>query len=279
MNMLAFGVLALCSHLTLQSATPAGETAPPPDRSPGMVPTVSLDPERPFPILGWWSNGTQMIEVAEDGAYRLYDTQNRYRKPIETGRWHRQNHAAFWLEPYTMRKEERSRVPLSIVDGTVVISIRKFKPMTFIEAAPMASEDLFIGLWAGQGGSLDLQASMRYHYVAPKAAAEGMPVVISSHKGEWRLRDGKVELLPDSPSVTAMLLEPQATAETVKAPAKPAAQPTPSGEGATTTQTAVTFSRLLSVEGPLDRVVQRPTVGPAHADEATPKQPAPRVNG
>ncbi len=258
-------------------ASPSASAAEPPASAPRNVPTVSLDPEHPFPIVGWWSNGREMLDVAEDGAYRLYDSQNRYRKPIEVGRWHRQNHAAFWLEPYTMRKEERTRVPLSIVEGSVAITVRTFAAMTALEAPPFAAEDLFIGLWAGAGGSLDLQPSMRYHYVAPRRAAEGQPVVISSHRGVWRLREGKVELLPDSPSVTAMLLEPLVPV-TPEAPASGAdkrpekgesgAKPAPGTADKPTSQRedATLIRTLRCVEGTLDRVITRPAVGPSGSE-------------
>ena len=149
-------VAQIISQATAPSTPPAdsapspapSQTQPPaeaPAASPRDIPTVRLDPERPFPVIGWWSNGAQMIELSPDGAYRLYDSANRYRKPLEVGRWNRQNHAAFWLEPYTMRKDDRTRVPLSVADGQVVINVRKYKAMTFVETPPMVAEDLFLG--------------------------------------------------------------------------------------------------------------------------------------
>jgi hypothetical protein len=289
-------LLALVTSTPLQSQpagdpTPPipnrGEAAPAPAEDPANIPTVRLDPEHPFPIIGWWTNGTEMIQLSEDSAYKLYDSSNRYRKPIEVGRWHRQNHAAFWLEPYTMRKDDRTRVPLSIANNQVVIAVRKYKAMTHVEQPPMVAEDLFLGLWAGEGGTLELQSTMRYHYVAPRSAAEGQPIVISSHRGEWRLREGRIELLPDSPSVTAMILEPESVEPEAKQPT--ASKSKPSGAGAagheigtkTGTKTgtkadtqadtraaasveegATSINRLRSVEGTLDRIVERPAVGP-----------------
>lgn len=283
MSIRALVPLALTFQLQLclapmASAEPPPADAPPQQAAPRSIPTVSLDPEHPLPILGWWSNGAQMLEVAEDGAYRLYDSTNRYRKPLEVGRWHRQNHAAFWLEPYTMRKEDRSRVPLSILDERPVISVRKYAPMAFIEEPPLSAEDLFIGLWQGDGGTLELLATMRYHYVAPKAAGVGQPVVISSHRGEWRLNDGRVELLPDSPSVTALLLEPESDDEqTTKDATKQPTKTSPPHDDAKSPQSearhgsheandhdapASAFTRLRGVEGVLHRIVERPSVGP-----------------
>ncbi len=204
----------------------------PPPRDPRNVPTVNLDPEHPFPIEGWWSNGEQLLEVANDGAYRIFGTQNRYQRPLEVGRWHRQNYGAFWLAPYSMRKEDRSRVPLAIADGTVVATVRTYRPMRHLEAPPACTEDLFIGLWAGPGGSLELAPTMRYRYAAASGPNESQPVVIARHSGTWRVVEGDVELLPDSPSVAKVRFE----AESVEP-----------GRG---------FTTLRGIEGTLDRIAE-----------------------
>jgi hypothetical protein len=236
------------------SATPppAAQPAPEPQSPRGVVATNNLDPEAPRPIEGWWTNGKELLEVAPDGAYRLFDTQNRYRKPIEVGRWSRQNHAVFWLEPYTMRKEARTRVPLSLVDDVTVITVRRWAPMRMIAEPPLVEEDLFIGLWAGTGGSLELEPSMRYRFVAPRVADARQPVVISSHRGAWRIKDGRVELLPDSPSVATVVLEPRMS----DAPAENGATQDAKAERA-----PQQIAQLIGVEGVLDRVVERPTRG------------------
>ncbi len=272
-------VLAFLVAAGSPAASASVQQSPPPSPASGAAPgPVStnglssqypipnrLDPERPAPIVGWWVNGEQLLEIAPDGAYRLYETTNRYRKPIENGRWHRQNYIAFWLEPYSMRKEERARVSLSEVDGLVRATLRKFQPMTLQNDPPMCEEDLFIGLWSGVGGTLELQASMRYHFVAPRSSGTSQPVMISSHKGAWRLKDGQVELLPDSPSVAALTLEPQRGAspsgtasDGVSDPSRPFVDE------------ADLFMQLRGVEGTLDRIVARPTVGPPAAPTTPP---------
>jgi len=283
----ASALLLIMQPLAAQTSEPP--TAAPreePREQPHITATNNLDPEHPAPIVGWWSNGEQLLEVAPDSSYRIYATQNRYRKSIENGRWNRQNHAAFWLEPYTRRKEERSRVALSLVGETPVISLRKYKAMRLLSEAPLTEEDMFIGLWAGAGGSLELANSMRYRFVAPRSSGEGPPVVISSHRGQWRLKDGHVEVLPDSPSVAALIFvpemdgAPQAASVPAPAPAPvtPSAEPPPGAgvpgpgvRGAGVPQTDPyegMFMRLRGVEGILERVIERPMLGPDSARPA-----------
>ena len=233
MSYAAFAIVCLVALQQVPPSEPIAPVAPPEPLRPQVTATVNLDPERPARVDGWWSNGTQLLEVAPDGAYRLYGTQSRYSKPVEVGRWHRQNYGVFWLDPYTARKEARTRVPLSKVDDALMISVRNFSAMTHLDAPPISEEDFVLGLWVGDGGSLDLQPSMRYRFVAPQRPTEGQPVVISSHRGAWRLRDGRVELVPDSPSVATLLFEPIRDSE------------------------GTPYMRLRGVEGTLDRVIER----------------------
>ncbi|MFO0826616.1 MAG: hypothetical protein U0572_00575 [Phycisphaerales bacterium] len=229
--------ISIVAVLSLSVGAPPPEAAPqnpaPPPPGPRLTAGVNLDPEHPEPVEGWWSNGTQMIELAPGGAYRLFAGQNRYEKPLEVGRWSRQNYAVFWLEPYSSRKEQRTRVSLSKLDDATMIHVRTFAPMTHIDAPPLSEEDFVIGLWVGDGGSLELEPTMRYRFVAPSRPTEGQPVVIASHRGTWRLRDARVELVPDSPSVTPVSFEPIRDAD------------------------GTPYMRLRGVEGTLDRVIER----------------------
>jgi len=257
---LAFAVLA--SNQSPLAPTPAPtqpDAVPAPTPAvlgPHMTASVNLDPERPAPIVGWWSNGTQLLDVAPGGAYRLFASQSRYLKPIEVGRWHRQNYAAFWLDPYSARKEQRTRVALSKIDDALVVTVRNFEPMTRSDAPPVAEEDFVIGLWLGAGGSLDLQPTMRYHFVAPQRPSEGRPVVIASHRGTWHLEGGRVELIPDSPSVATVLFEPIRDAE-----GRP-------------------YMRLRGVEGVLDRIAERSATPVAQppSSPATPPNTSPATS-
>lgn len=207
------------------SAPPA--PAPPPIR-------LSPDPEAPPTVEGWWSNGQQLLELADDGAYRIYGDQNRHKKPLEVGRWWRQHYAALWLQPYTMRKETRTRVGITMAEDGVALQVREWKPLRKLSGPPATAEDLFIGLWVGPGGSLDLGPSLRYHYVAPRSASEGRAVTISSHRGTWEVHEGQVVLNPDSPAVTRLRFDPEATSADES------------------------FRILRGVEGPLERVAPKP---------------------
>lgn len=236
-----FAVLLLA--LGAVQAPPAPPVAPPPPVR------LNPDPESPPIVEGWWTNGERLIELAEDGAYRIWTGENRHRTPIERGRWSRQHYAALWLQPYTMRKEARTRVAIGAVGDAPTLQIRDWKPMRRLDGPPPAPEDLFIGLWVGPGGSLDLQPTMRYHYAAPRQAVESRPVAISSHRGVWFVEEGRVVLQPDSPAIAVVRLEPEALpgadgAEGTDDAKAPEASPTP-------------FRRLRGVEGTMDRVVER----------------------
>lgn len=221
-------------------------TLPPLEPRPRNVTTLQMDPERPEPIVAWWSNGTQTLELREDGSYRLWRTAGRHREPDEIGRWDRQNHATFWLDPYSRRKEERSRCSLSIVEGEVVTSLRTFAPLVRLEGPPPSPEDILIGIWVGDGGSLELREDGRYRFVAPRV--DGTPIAIAGHEGTWKLEGERLTLAPRSPSVAAVTL-------TVE-PAKP--DPARSGRPSPPT--------LRSVEG---------TLGKVEPDEVKPATPKP----
>lgn len=226
-------------------------TLPPLDPRPRNLTTLQMDPERPEPIVAWWSNGTQTLELREDGSYRLWKTAGRHREPDEVGRWDRQNHASFWLEPYTRRKEERARCSLSIVEGEVVTSLRTFPSLVRLEGPPVGPEEALLGLWVGDGGSLEVREDGRYRFVAPRV--DGAPVAITGHDGTWRLEGERLVLSPRSPSVAAVSLEVVA--------AKP--DPTRSGPPAAPT--------LRSVEGTLAKVEPKaanPPPPPAAGDAA-----------
>jgi len=224
-------------------------TLPPLDPRPRNLTTLQMDPERPEPIVAWWSNGTQTLELREDGSYRLWKTAGRHREPDEVGRWDRQNHATFWLNPYSRGKQERARCPLSIVEGEVVATVRTFPPLVRLEGPPASSEDALVGLWVGDGGSLELREDGRYRFVAPRV--DGTPVAIAGHEGTWALDRDRLVLTPRSPSVAAVSLQLEA----------PKPDPARSGKPDP--------PRLRSVEGTLEKVEPKTvTPPPAPADEA-----------
>lgn len=252
MNALPLLVLAMALPLAAApqaSDPPSGTnpprpkvTLPPLEPRPRNVTTLQMDPERPEPIVAWWSNGTQTLELREDGAYRLWKTAGRHREPDEIGRWDRQNHATFWLEPYSRKKEERARCSLSIVDGEVVTSLRTFTPLVRLAGPPAAAEDLLLGIWVGDGGSLELREDGRYRFVAPRV--DGTPVAIAGHEGTWRLEGDRLLLAPRSASVAPVTIE---LVPPKPDPSRPAGTAPPS---------------LRTVEGTLAKVEPKPVTAP-----------------
>ncbi|MBL9147824.1 MAG: hypothetical protein JNM94_03940 [Phycisphaerae bacterium] len=259
----AFALLvaaALTSVGVAQESTDGGAAAPDATQekapSPPVDTRLKIDPEAPEPVEGWWTNGAQLLELTPEGMYRLFATQNRFEKPLEVGRWVRQNYATLWLEPYSARKEARTRIVLTKEGSSTQVTVRKFAPMVRIDAPPLVEEDFVIGLWLGQGGTLELKPSLRYRYVVPAKSGDERPVVIASHQGSWRLKDGRVELTPDSPSIARSLFEP------------------------TRDDTGRPYMRLRGIEGTLDRVietVEKPAATPSSgaAAPATPSDAAP----
>ena len=90
---------------------------------------LAFDPTEEYELGPWWSNGTQILRLDHDAAYTLYSAQNRYRQPIEQGRWYQQSYAVMWLEPYGGLKPDRSRVSIQKIDGKIALVLPKLKPM------------------------------------------------------------------------------------------------------------------------------------------------------
>jgi hypothetical protein len=111
-----------------------------------------------------------------------------------------------------------------------------------LEGPPVGPEEALLGLWVGDGGSLEVREDGRYRFVAPRV--DGAPVAITGHDGTWRLEGERLVLSPRSPSVAAVSLEVVA--------AKP--DPTRSGPPAAPT--------LRSVEGTLAKVEPKAAIPP-----------------
>jgi len=226
---------------------------PPVEPRPLQVPSIAMDPERPEPIVAWWSNGREILDVREDGSYRLWKGQGRYRPADEVGRWDRQNHATFWLEPYSMRKEDRARAAISIEDGKVVATIRTWAPLVRLADPPAGPEEEFIGVYVGDGGSLELRDDGRYRLVPPRR--DGDPVTVAAHDGSWRLENGKIVLAPRSPTVPPVTIDID----------RPAPPPKPRGGNATPAEPPPP-ARLRTADGTLERL--RPLSAAPPADGA-----------
>lgn len=166
---------------------------------------MPLDPTSPVPVDGWWSNGRQLLHLADDGAYQLWSGTNRFESPHQSGRWSRVNYKALLLEPYSIRVREQTRCELDRDGSEVRLRVPGLDSMVRFDSAPGGVEERLLGLWRGPGGTLSIGADGRYRADAPADAA-GAPVALAGHGGRWIVDGATLLLLPDSPSVPPVLL-------------------------------------------------------------------------
>lgn len=121
---LTAGVTALCIHI----AAIAQDQKP---SAPAIIPANSkldIDPTETISIIGWWTNGEEIMLIKQDGAFNWWGQPNRFRPPSKIGRWDRQNYRTFWLEPYVDRKNPgvmppRIRAPMRRTDGKILLML------------------------------------------------------------------------------------------------------------------------------------------------------------
>lgn len=166
---------------------------------------LPLDPTEHHEIVGWWSNGSEMLELGRDGGFRFYDTQNRYLPPAERGSWVKKSYAVAWLEVYNDLAPLQVRVAISKIDDELALTIPDFAPMLRLEGPPAAPEDLFIGAWTGESGTLTLNENMRYAFRLSNAP--DAPITLAGHNGHWSIAQQSIALQPDSPAQPAVILE------------------------------------------------------------------------
>lgn len=171
--------------------TPPGETPPP-----RIVSTLAMDPESPREIVGWWSDGRSLIEVARDGRYRRWNDLDRFDRPSDLGRWHRENHAVFWLNSYLLPAPPPRRVALWLRDEVLMADVARLKtPFTHSATPPRVPADDLIGRWRGPGGELRLDPDLTYTWT--RSEAVDAPIAITSQRGRWRLLpDGRLLIEP-----------------------------------------------------------------------------------
>ncbi|MBX3356060.1 MAG: hypothetical protein KF724_10245 [Phycisphaeraceae bacterium] len=167
---------------------------------------LTIDPTKPVEVLGWWSNGRQLLQLSDDGAYRLWAGTNRFDAPLQTGRWSRLHYAAVELIPYGTRTPERTRCDLEPAGSEIRLLVPDLNPMVRFEQPPPAMEDRLVGTWRGAGGTLDLGPDGRYRATAPASESSGRPVALAGHGGRWLVDSGNLMLVPDSPSVSMVIL-------------------------------------------------------------------------
>ena len=164
-------------------------------RPPIIVRTLQMNPEKPREIVGWWVGRDGLIEIARDGRYRHWPTIDRFAPPEEYGRWHRENHAVFWLEAYTIPKVSRRRAALWLRNDALMTDLtRDEHPFQWRKTPPSIPAEDLIGVWEGPGGTLELTTDRRYQWTAPDT---DHPAMIAGQRGLWSLGpDGRFVLSP-----------------------------------------------------------------------------------
>jgi len=179
--------------------------------APAIIPADSkldIDPTETISIIGWWTNGEEIMLIKQDGAFNWWGQPNRFRPPSKIGRWDRQNYRTIWLEPYVDRKNPgvmppRIRAPMRRTDGKIFIDAGLALNMLHVDVAPVAPEDLYVGKWSGPGGSLILTADGRYQLESSPPSenppSRNDPALLSraSHNGTWSFDGQYIRLLSD----------------------------------------------------------------------------------
>ncbi len=165
------------------------------ERPPVIVTTLQMDPEHPREIVGWWSSPTELVHLAPDGRYRHWKGHDRFAPPVRTGRWHRENHAVFWLESYALPRPPRVRAALWLRDDLLMATLDGSRAaMQYGETPPRIPADDLLGLWRGDGGTFEFRPDSTYVWTAPPSAS---PVATGGQRGTWRLdEDGRLRLDP-----------------------------------------------------------------------------------
>ena len=177
-------ILPLVIPTAMRDTPPATATAVA-ATTPRIVRTIEMDPETPLDIEGWWSDGTRLLEVRRGGDFRIWSTFDRFRPPADVGRWHRENHAVFWLESYRIPKEPRRRVPLWLRDGSLMATLDADEPpFSKMLVPPSVPAESLIGDWACGDHRLAFSADLRWrHRLGDVEDAE--PVRRDVEVGSW----------------------------------------------------------------------------------------------
>ena len=189
-------VLMILLTAPLLAATSRPEAPPTEATKPRIVSTLAMDPESPREIVGWWSDGRSLIEVARDGRYRRWNDLDRFDRPSDVGRWHRENHAVFWLNSYLLPAPPPRRVALWLRDDLLMADVARLKTAFRHSVTPprVPSDDL-VGRWRGPGGELRLDPDLTYTW--SRGETVDVPIAITSQRGRWRLLpDGRLLIEP-----------------------------------------------------------------------------------
>lgn len=183
--------------LGLLGATPLAASPPAEPTPHRIVSTLQMDPESPREILGWWIAEDELVHVAPDGRFRRWTSHDRLSRPDEIGRWHRENHAVFWLEAYTVPKVPRRRAALWLKNDALMATLSGIRPaFKHAERPPAIPADDLLGTWIGPGGRLEFREDSTYAWTAPATDA-GPAASLGGQRGRWHLDgEGRLRLEP-----------------------------------------------------------------------------------
>jgi hypothetical protein len=157
---------------------------------------LDFDPARPERIDGWWTNGKELLTLEGNGAYRLWVSQDRFKRPVEVGAWRRTNYVFFDLEPYRAKPGTRFRVNLQ-KDGGVTELVREgMGDFRSVPSPPRVMADEMLGAWISPQEQLLVLDNGRYEW-RRTGPAQG----ITEHSGNWNSEGDVLTLAPDTTAV------------------------------------------------------------------------------
>lgn len=162
---------------------------------------LDFDPAKPERIDGWWTNGTELMRLDTNGAYRLWVSQDRFKYPVEVGAWRRTNYVYFDLEPYRAKPGTRHRVNLEKSGTVTELSRDGMKPFRWLPTPPRVMSDEMLGAWVSPTEQLLVLENGRYEW-----RRTGPTQGISEHSGSWNGDGDVLTLGPDTTAVDQVSL-------------------------------------------------------------------------
>lgn len=162
---------------------------------------LDLDPSHEIDVVGWWSNGAQLLYLGENNAYRLFESLNRHQPAAERGQWRRQSYATLWLSPYRLSGTSETRISLTrAADGVIELHLGNLTAMRAVTSPPVVAEDHLIGEWRNEAATLRLMSDGRYSFSPVPSSTSA---ATAGHSGIWRVTNDRLVLVPDAPSIKA----------------------------------------------------------------------------
>lgn len=188
-------VLTVCL-LPLTALLAAGCESQPQAQPAALGRPLYFDPTEKYSLGEWWSNGELLLRIRPNAAYEIYAENNRYREPIERGRWTQRNYAALEFEPYERAGSPVERVVIDKVGpGDYVLLLRNLKPFASIAAPPEVLEDQLLGQWVSDEHAIMLRRDGGYRYDRRGSIPPGQ-AALAGHEGTWEVRGDTLTLQP-----------------------------------------------------------------------------------